>query len=77
MARAGLITIIAGMYLLHQDVWLWGQPRPLAFGFLPPGLTYHAAYCLAVAGLMWLLTRVAWPAGPEDGPAGPTGEARR
>ena len=69
--------MIAGMYVLHQDVWLWGQPRPLAFGFLPPGLTYHAAYCVAVAGLMWLLTRVAWPAGPEEGPAGPAGDARR
>jgi hypothetical protein len=75
MARVGLIAVIAGVYLLHQDTWLWGQPRPLAFGFLPPGLTYHAAYCLAVAGLMWLLTRLAWPGGLDDDRARPAREA--
>ena len=32
------------------------------FGFLPVGLAYHAAYCVAVALLMWALTRFAWPA---------------
>jgi hypothetical protein len=32
------------------------------FGFLPPGLWYHAAYTLAVALLMAGLVRWAWPA---------------
>lgn len=71
MARIGLIAVIVGVYLLHQDVWLWRQPRPLTFGFLPPGLTYHALYCLAVAGLMWLLTRLAWPESLDEGRSGP------
>ena len=53
---------VAILYLLHQDVWFWRTARPLVFGFLPVGLAWHAAYCVAVALLMWWLTRVAWPA---------------
>jgi hypothetical protein len=52
---------IAALYLLHQDLWFWREARPLVFGFLPIGLAYHAMYCLAVTGVMWSLTRVAWP----------------
>lgn len=61
-ARLGWSLVIAALYLLHQDVWFWRDARPLVFGFLPVGLAYHGAYCLAVAGLMWALTRLAWPA---------------
>jgi hypothetical protein len=60
--RLLLIAAIAGLYLAHQDFWFWRTARPLVFGFLPVGLAYHAAYCLASALLMWLLTSVAWPA---------------
>jgi hypothetical protein len=60
--RLFLILAIAGLYAAHQDVWFWRTARPLVFGFLPIGLAYHAAYCLAAALLMWLLTSVAWPA---------------
>ena len=42
--------------LLHQDVWFWRTARPLLFGFLPVGLAYHGAYCVAAALLMWTLT---------------------
>ena len=62
MNRVLLAAAIAVLYLLHQDFWFWREARPLVFGFLPVGLAYHAAYCLAMAGLMWALTRVAWPA---------------
>ena len=65
-ARLGWLVAIALAYLLHQDVWLWRQARPLVFGFLPVGLAYHGLYCLGVAVLMWTLTRVAWPAHLED-----------
>ena len=60
-AAAGALIVVT-LYALHQDVWFWRQARPLLFGFLPVGLAYHAAYCLAVAVLMWWLTRTAWPA---------------
>lgn len=57
-----LTAAVAALYLLHQDVWFWRAADPLVFGFLPIGLAYHAAYTVAVAGLMWLLVRHAWPA---------------
>ena len=53
--------VVAGVYALHQDVWLWRAARPLVFGFLPVGLAYHAAYCVLVALLMWAVTVIAWP----------------
>lgn len=62
MARLVWFVLILSLYLLHQDLWLWRQARPLVFGFLPVGLAYHAAYCVAVTALMWMLTRMAWPA---------------
>ena len=62
MTRWVLVVAVAGLYLLHQDVWFWDVARPLVLGFLPVGLVYHAAYSLAVAALMWVLVRFAWPA---------------
>jgi hypothetical protein len=56
-----LAAVVLTLYAAHQDIWLWRQARPLAFGFLPAGLTYHGAYTLAAAALMYLLVRVAWP----------------
>jgi hypothetical protein len=64
--RLLLPLAIVILYVLHQDIWFWRTARPLVFGFLPIGLAWHAAYCLAVALLMWWLTRVAWPAHLED-----------
>ena len=65
-ARVGWVAAIAALYLLHQDVWFWRQARPLILGFLPIGLAYHAVYCVAVAALMWALTRFAWPSHLDD-----------
>jgi hypothetical protein len=56
-----LALAIVALYALHQDVWFWRTARPLVFGFLPVGLAYHGAYCVAAALLMWTLTKVAWP----------------
>jgi hypothetical protein len=64
--RVGMTIAIAMLYALHQDVWWWREARPLVFGVLPVGLAYHAAYCIAVAVLTWVLTRVAWPSHLED-----------
>lgn len=49
-------------YLLHQDWWNWTAARPLAFGFLPVGLWYHALYTIGAAVLMASLVRWWWPA---------------
>ncbi len=56
-----LALAIVALYALHQDFWFWRTARPLVFGFLPVGLAYHGAYCVASALLMWTLTTVAWP----------------
>jgi uncharacterized protein DUF3311 len=62
-----LLTLaVVALYALHQDVWFWRTAQPLAFGFLPPGLWYHAAYCLVASILMWVLTKTAWPTHLEE-----------
>lgn len=66
MRNALLALAVAGLYVLHQDVWFWRTARPLAFGFLPIGLLYHAAFSVAAALLMWLLVAKAWPARLEE-----------
>jgi hypothetical protein len=53
--------LVLAVYLLHQDCWNWTNAEPLWFGFLPPGLAYHAGYCLLAAALMAVLVRFAWP----------------
>lgn len=60
-----VVAVIALFYLLHQDWWHWPVARPLAFGFLPVGLWYHALYTIAAALLMAALVRWCWPAGLE------------
>ena len=52
---------VLALYAVHQDFWFRDVARPLVFGFLPIGLFYHVVLCLAIAGLMWVLVRYAWP----------------
>ena len=66
LSRLLLTLAIVALYALHQDVWFWRQARPLAFGFLPIGLAWHAAYCVAVSLVMVWLTRAAWPTHLEE-----------
>ena len=74
LSRLGWFVVLFVLYLLHQDLWFWNQARPLVFGILPIGLAYHGAYCVAVAIVIWALTRVAWPATLE---VADEGDARR
>jgi len=69
MLRPWLVVLVIAVYVFHQDFWFWRQARPLLFGFVPVGLSYHALYTLAVSFVMWLLVRYAWPGHlePEDG----------
>jgi O-antigen ligase len=77
MNRLLLATSTVALYLLHQDVWFWRDARPLIFGVLPIGLAYHALYCVAVTGLMWALTRLAWPSHLESAASDTTQGRRR
>ena len=58
MLATGLVALL---YILHQDIWLWRTAQPLVFGFLPVGLFYHAVYAAVCALLMAYLVRHAWP----------------
>jgi hypothetical protein len=61
MKTALLTAACLALYLLHQDFWFWRTAQPVAFGFLPIGLFYHACYTVAVSLLVWLLVRFSWP----------------
>ena len=61
MKQAVLTLAVVALYVLHQDIWFWGTPHPLVFGFLPIGLFYHAGFTVGAAGLMWALVKYAWP----------------
>jgi len=62
MKRILLIVAVVVLYILHQDIWFWRTPYPLAFGFVPIGLFYHACFAVAASLLMWLLVKFSWPA---------------
>jgi hypothetical protein len=59
--KTALLTACVALYVLHQDFWFWRMAHPMAFGFLPIGLFYHACYTVAVSALMALLVKYAWP----------------
>ena len=63
-ARALLYAALVLLYALHQDLWLWDDPR-IVLG-LPVGLTYHVLYCLVAALLLALVVRFAWPTAVES-----------
>lgn len=54
-----LYIALAGLYLLHNDFFLWHNSTLIAG--VPSGLFYHAAYCITASVLMFLLVRFAWP----------------
>lgn len=61
-ARVILLTIlVAGVYLLHQDVWNWNKAEPLVLGYLPIGLAYHVGYSILASITLALLVKFAWP----------------
>ena len=51
--------LLALLYVAHLDVWFWDDPR-LVLG-LPIGFTYHIVWMVAVAGVLCLAVRYAWP----------------
>ena len=74
-----LTLLVIAVYVLHQDFWNWKKAQPLTFGFLPPGLAYHAGYSILAAVTMAILVKFAWPAHlenvqPEKGVQTPTSE---
>ena len=54
-----LYAALAALYLLHNDLWLWNDPT-LVLG-LPVGLTFHVAFCVATAAVLWRLNNSTSP----------------
>jgi hypothetical protein len=54
-----LYLALVALYLLHNDLWLWNDPR-LVLG-LPAGLAYHIGFCIAASIILALLVKYAWP----------------
>ena len=70
-------AVLVALFVLHQDVWLWRDPR-LVLG-LPVGLAYHVAFCLAVTVVLALAVRWSWPRevpADADGDGATGGEGR-
>lgn len=63
-SRWYLSAVIAALFVLHNDFWLWSD-RDLVAG-LPVGLTYHLVYTALTVAAMALLVRLAWPHHLED-----------
>ena len=57
--RRALYFVLIALYLLHNDLWLWNNPRLLVG--IPVGLAYHVGFCVAASLLMLALVRYAWP----------------
>ena len=66
MKRLLLTLVVVALYILHQDIWNWRKVYPMAFGFVPVGLFYHACFVVASALVMWMLVTYAWPAHLEE-----------
>ena len=61
MKAFALAMLVLIYWCLHQDTWFWRSSQPMALGFLPPGLWYHALYTVGASLLLWVLVRLAWP----------------
>ena len=72
--RAAVAALLGALFLLHQDAWLWREPR-LVLG-LPAGLAYHVAYCVAATLVLALAVRWAWPREVDPAATGPQEGAR-
>jgi hypothetical protein len=56
----GIYVVVAVLFLLHQDFWLWDS-RTIVLGFLPVGLAYHLVFSLLSAAVWAVAVKVAWP----------------
>jgi hypothetical protein len=75
MKRFLLTLVVILLYVSHQDIWNWRRVYPMAFGFIPIGLFYHACFVVASSLVLWMLVTYAWPAHLEEEIEGQSGKA--
>jgi hypothetical protein len=70
-------VFIVFLAILHQDFWWWNDIEPLALGFLPIGLAYHALISI-LAGVGWAFAvHYCWPKNLDDADYVPTPGSNR
>lgn len=57
--------MLAVLYLLHNDFWLWRR-YDTVLGGIPVGLAYHIGYCLLISLAMAFLVRRLGATEPAD-----------
>lgn len=57
-----VVVLVAILLVAHQDYWAWDRIEPLAFGFMPIGLTWHVGISIAAAIVWALAVHYCWPA---------------
>lgn len=57
-----VIVLVALLLVAHQDYWAWDRIEPVAFGFMPIGLTWHVGISIAAAIVWALAVHYCWPA---------------
>jgi hypothetical protein len=60
MKRLVLVLVLL-LFVLHQDFWWWDDIDPLAFGFLPIGLTFHVILSLVTSVVLFMAVKHWWP----------------
>jgi len=56
-----VVLLVLLLLICHQDGWWWDSIDPLAFGFMPIGLTYHVLFSIVSAVVGVLAVRYCWP----------------
>ncbi|NKB89608.1 MAG: DUF3311 domain-containing protein [Acidobacteria bacterium] len=59
------LGLIAAMYLLHNDWWLWNDSSLVAG--VPVGLAYHVGYMMVSAVVLTAVVKLAWPSDLDSG----------
>lgn len=59
MKRRLALAGLPALFVLHNDFWLWDNPR-IVLG-LPIGMLYHVTFCVAATLVMQMLITHAWP----------------
>jgi hypothetical protein len=56
-----VIVLVVLLFVLHQDFWWWDRIDPLAFGFMPIGLTSQVVLSILTAVVFALMVKYCWP----------------
>jgi hypothetical protein len=56
-----VFALVVLLVIAHQDYWAWDLIDPLAFGFMPIGLTWHVGISIGAALVWAIAVKYCWP----------------